>query len=266
MITLPFTFPEILCFILLWIRVGGLLFFLPFFGESQIPVRIRVFLALTFSFLTFPVVNVQGFGGSMVSLDTLGLAAAVLKELFFGFTIGYIAKLMLDGVVMGASLVGYQMGFGMASLFLPDSNDQLNAFTILNRIVFLLIFLSLNLHHVLIEAIHLSLKTVRLGVGLPKMQLGEELIGVTGDLFSLAIKLASPVLIALLFTMAALGLIARVVPQLNVFVISFPLSFFVGLLVYAATVAFMPVWIVDHVDVYRDLMNNAMATFVDDTR
>lgn len=261
MITLPFTTAEVLSFVLLWTRIGGMLFFLPFFGESQIPFRIRIFLALAYSYLVFPLMNLQTYSNLLLGFGPFDLLVVIAKELIFGFTIGFIAKLMLDGVVMAASLVGYQMGFGMASLFLPDTNDQVNAFTILNRIVFILIFLTLNLHHVMIESIQLSLTTVPLGVSLPPMGLGEELISMCGELFVVGVKLASPVLIALLFTMAALGLIARVVPQLNVFVISFPLSFFVGLLVYSATLAFMPVWIEDHVSQYRDLMQSAIHSF-----
>ena len=77
-------------------------------------------------------------------------------------------------------------------------------------------------------------------------EIGTHLINVTGNIFSTGVKLASPVVVALMFTTAGLGLIARAVPQMNIFAMSFPVSFMIGLVVYLASTPFFPSWLRDH--------------------
>ncbi len=75
------------------------------------------------------------------SSDVFAIALMIAKELSIGLIIGFVAKAMFAGIVMSASIVGYQMGFGMANMLVPDSNMQMNAFTNLHRILSILIFL-----------------------------------------------------------------------------------------------------------------------------
>jgi flagellar biosynthetic protein FliR len=110
----------------------------------------------------------------------------------------------------------------------------------------MLIFLTLGLHHVWISALADSFRLIPGGTALPQAGLGVLLIEVTAGVFVTAMQLAAPLLVALLFAMAALGLVARTVPQMNVFAMSFPVSFFLGLVIYAATIPFFPSWMQDH--------------------
>lgn len=77
-------------------------------------------------------------------------------------------------------------------------------------------------------------------------------------MFSIALQLATPILVALLFTMAALGILARTVPQLNVFIVSFPISFAVGLTIYIATLPLYPNWFRNHYKNMRAEFGEAM--------
>jgi flagellar biosynthetic protein FliR len=104
----------------------------------------------------------------------------------------------------------------------------------------------MNLHFLFFDAIAQCFELIPLGGAVAHTGLMNLLIKLSSGLFVISLQLAAPVLVALLFTMAALGLAARAVPQLNVFVLSFPISFFVGLLVYIATFPFMPEWMNTH--------------------
>ena len=128
---------------------------------------------------------------------------------------------------MAASFVGYQMGFGTANIMMPGSDTQMNAFTSFHRIFILLVFLSLNLHYIYLHAITKSFQIVPAGMGLPTGEFIQIILQSTSEIFKVSLQLAAPMLVALLFSMAALGLVARTVPQMNVFTLSFPLSFFV---------------------------------------
>src|SRR5690606_26126640 len=123
---------------------------------------------------------------------------------------------------------------------IADANQQMDAFTALHRFLIMLIFLSMGLHHIFLQGIVQSFQSIPAGTGMPQSDFALVLISVTASIFSVALQLSAPILVALLFTMAGLGLIARTVPQMNVFTMSFPASFFIGLLVYAATAPFFP--------------------------
>jgi flagellar biosynthetic protein FliR len=150
-------------------------------------------------------------------------------------------------MIMAASLVGFQMGFGMANLLVPDAGQQMTSFSALHRIIVISIFFALNLHFLFINAIAESFQIIPIGGLNLSTSFGSSIIRITAELFAISLQLAAPMLVALLFAMGALGLAARAVPQLNVFVLSFPISFFVGLLVYIATMPFMPEWIGWHI-------------------
>ena len=158
--------------------------------------------------------------------DVIPFAMLVVKELLIGITLGYCAKMAFDGIVMAASFVGYQMGFGTASLMVPDAGAPLSSFAAFHRIVFLLIFLLLNLHMFYIKALVDTFELIPAGGFGFDRSIIDTIIIVSRDFLLQPCKLAAPILISLMFTMSALGLLARTVPQMQVFQMSFPLSFF----------------------------------------
>ena len=229
---------------LIFLRITGIFFFLPIFGDYPTPNRVRILLAAAMT---------VGFYGLVPLPDTVAVTTDVIltgwlifKELLIGLTLGFIARMAFAGVLMAANLVGYQMGFGTASLMMPGADQQMDGFSAFHRVLVILIFLSLDMHHLFVDAIAQSFTIIQLGGVLPQLGLGELLIGLSASIFVISMQLAAPVLVALLFTMAALGLIARTVPQMNVFTLSFPVSFFVGLAVYMATFPFFPEWMREH--------------------
>ncbi|NRA65216.1 MAG: flagellar biosynthetic protein FliR [Pseudobacteriovorax sp.] len=223
---------------LIFIRISGILFTLPIFGDEPTPVRVRVLLSVGLSIVIFPIVMPEWMDA--LPKSGLELLFIVLKELFIGLSIGFISRLFFDGIVMAASLVGYQMGFGIANLLIPDANIQMNSFTAMHRIFLMLIFLVLNFHHTYVEVLVDSFRLIPCGMPELKGGLGELFIYATASVFTVSVQLSAPVLVALMFTMAALGLIARAVPQINIFTMSFPTSFFIGLLVYVASLPYFP--------------------------
>ena len=226
---------------LVFVRVGAVLFALPIFGDTPTPAQVRILMALAISICIWPIIPVE-WRVSM-STEPLALATAVIGEVAIGLVLGYVARLTFDGIIMAASVVGYQMGFGTASLFVPDAGFQLDGFTAFHRIMVILIFLCLNLHHVFLTALFDTFKLIPPGASLPQSSsIAHLIVDISGQVFATAIQLAAPVLVALMFSMAALGLVARAVPQMNVFVMSFPMSFALGLGIYIATIPFFPEW------------------------
>ncbi|WP_141730938.1 flagellar biosynthetic protein FliR [Oligoflexus tunisiensis] len=238
------TVESILTAALIFIRVGGILFALPFIGDQPTPVRVRILLAVALTFTIHGLVPPNWL--TAFPQDPLVYFLLVIKEICIGLFIGFVARIAFDSIIMAASLLGYQMGFGVADLFMPDADVQMNAFTAFHRILMLMIFLGLNLHHIYLDAMIRTFSMIPAGGIAPQMEMGNFLIELTGGIFRVSMQLAAPVLVALMFTNTALGLIARTVPQLNVFTLSFPVGFFVGLAVYMACLPFFPGWAAEH--------------------
>ena len=234
------TVENILTGALIFVRVSAILFAMPFFGDAPTPVQIRILLGVALAFLMQAVVPANWL--ESLPQDPIAYAILVLREICIGLFLGFVARLAFDAIIMAASLVGFQMGFGVADLFMPDADMQMNAFTAFHRIVLMMIFLTLNLHHMYIDGMARTFTLIPAGGVLPDKDLGIFLIKMTSGVFTVAMQMAAPVLVALLFANTALGLVARTVPQLNVFTMSFPVGFFIGLFVYMACLPYYPEW------------------------
>lgn len=227
-----------------FLRIGAIMFMIPFFGETTIPLKVKTLLAIAISLTIVPMLPTDWVDAK--NLTALPIGMMICKELFVGLLIGFTAKLAFEGLLLASSMVSYQMGFGVSNLIAPGSDVQLDAFSSLHRVVVLLLFLSLNLHHLFFTAMLETFQYIPPGEININPQMGMHLIETTGKIFSTGVQLAAPVVVALMFTTAGLGLVARAVPQMNVFSMSFPISFIVGIIIYIASTPFFPAWLRDH--------------------
>lgn len=251
---------ELLIGALAFMRVSSIMFALPIIGDSPTPLRARLLASLALTIGIFPMLPSSWY--AQVGLDFLPFVSVMIRELTIGLVFGFAARMLFDGLIMAASVVAYQMGFGTANLFMPDFGGSMDGYTAFHRIVVMLIFLALSLHHVFLAGIFESFKLIPAGGMTINGSLGVLLLQMTSGIFSVAVQLSAPILVAVLFATAALGLIARTVPQMNVFAMSFPVNFFIGLSVYIATIPFFPEWIQNYFSDSKDqlfLVLKAMA-------
>lgn len=216
-------------------RIVGILIWLPILGESQVPAIVKIGLGMLLAIIIFPTLALSPLS---VSNDIFTLAWFALKEGSIGLILGLISKTAFYGVLMAAQFVGYQMGFGTASIFDPNSGSQISPFSQFQNAIAVLVFLVFNFHHFFIETILQSFDIVSLGAIRPSPEIAPKLAAITGSIFTVGVKLAAPVLTSLMFTMVALGLIARTVPQVNVFVLSFPISSLTGFAVFVVSISY----------------------------
>ncbi len=245
---------------LAFLRIGAILLALPLIGDPPTPMRVRVLLALSLAIGLSSLIPKIALPS--LETDVLSVALIVCREVVIGMVIGYLARMCFDGILMAASIVAYQMGFGTSSLFVPDAGAQMDAFSAFHRVVVMLIFLALDLHHVFIGAIAETFVLIPAGTATMNTSLATMFITLTGGILSIAIQLSAPILVAMLFTMAGLGLVARTVPQMNVFTMSFPVSFFLGMVLYIATLPFFPNWMQSHFLDQRTTLTAAIKSMV----
>lgn len=242
--------------LLSFVRISAVMFSLPVYGDVSTPVRTRVLCSVAVTLALFTMIPASY--SANLDFSIMGLGLVVLSELLLGLSIGFVARMLFDGLVAAAGLLGYQMGFGTANLFLPDAGMQMDSFTALHRMLMFLIFFSLNLHHLFFAAMARSFTLISAGEFVVSSKFAEAIIMQSEIIFVTALQVGAPVLVSLLFSTAALGLMARAVPQLNVFSLSFPIGFATGLLIYIATLPFFPATLDRYGSQLQDTLNQIL--------
>lgn len=213
--------------LLLTFRTGAFLMSIPVFGHTSIPRIVRLWLILAMTVLLFP--------SAMIAADrmpstTPGLVIVILSELAVGFIMGFAVVTVFAAVQFAGHLIGLQMGLAVANIFDPMSAGEISVIGEFYYLLSLIVFLSINGHHYAIDALIRSFDLVPLGGAVFIQEIGRFLTNLTAMVFTLAIKLSAPVIITLLIVNVVLGILSRTVPQMNVFIVGFPLSIGVGLL------------------------------------
>ena len=222
-------YTEFKSFFFILIRVSVILFMFPFFSSRIIPVLSKAGLALILTIILFPVINIKVIEFPDTSL---GMAQMIIAELIIGMILGLLVNLFFTGVRIMGQLVGFQTGFAITNILDPQSGVQVSIFANLAYLMATVLFLLLNGHHILLNAIRESFEIIRPGSLILNAQMFQKLVSISGNMFVLAIKIGSPAIAALLFTKVAFGLITKVIPQMNIMIVAFPVQIVVGLIFF----------------------------------
>ncbi len=228
---------KIQLFLLLSMRIGGMMMTAPFFSHRSIPRQIMVAMTLGLAFVLVPLLSGTGLPqfGNFIEIVVL-----CLKELLVGVLMGLVFSVIFLGINLAGSIVGFQIGFSMVSVVDPNSPEPVSVLGEFWFLIATLIFLMINGHHMVISGLVDSFKVIPLGLSTPSGAVAEWLIKYSAFVFVLAIKFAAPVIVTVYLTDVVLGVLARTMPQMNVFIVGFPLKIFAGLIMIAISLpAFM---------------------------
>ncbi|OQW65459.1 MAG: flagellar biosynthetic protein FliR [Nitrospira sp. ST-bin5] len=231
--TIHILLPQFQAFLVLISRIGGLLAALPVFSGRTIPVKVKLGLVLTLSLMLAPSIPMP-----TVSLDPVLLVGGMLSEMAIGVTIGLAVRLMFGALEVAGELLGIQMGFGAVHLFDPTTSHQTPMIAQFFTMLASLIFLSLNAHLFAMATIIHSYEAIPAFGAHLSSHLGEEILLLSQRMFTIGMKLAAPVLITILLINVLMALLGRAVPQVQVFVLSFPITIAGGLLVLSLGMPF----------------------------
>jgi len=222
---LGFGISQIVTFILVLARVGGIFSVAPIFGNVNVAPMVRVGIAAALAFVFVPMAH---FDAS--HLDFLSFTLVIVKETIVGLVLGFLAALMFAAIQMAGAFIDMQVGFGFASVVDPMSKQQNAVIGQLYSLVATLIFLAINGHHLMLRGLADSFSVLPLGTMSISTSVTAGMMQVFATIFLAALKIGAPVVGAVFLTDVSLGILARTVPQLNVFVIGFPAKLTVGLL------------------------------------
>ena len=225
--------PEFQAFLVLIARIGGLLAALPVLSGRTVPMKVKVALVLVLGAALAPVIHLPP-----ISFDPAILAAGMLSELAIGLTIGLAVRLFFGALELAGEMIGMQMGFGVAQLFDPTTARQTPMMAQYFTLLASLVFLSLNAHMLVVATIVSSYDAIpAFGATLPS-GLGDDVLHLSQQMYTIGLKLAAPVLITILLINILLAILGRAVSQINVFVLSFPVTIAGGLAVLGMAMPF----------------------------
>ena len=218
---------KLLSFIRVLTRVSAFFMVLPVFGWAGIPVRIKVALALLVS-IFFSIVTPVGIETRDVCIFEAILM--VTNEVFYGLALGLVFAIIFGVVKFGGQIIERQMGFAMAEILDPFTDESEQPLANLLEMIFILLFLGANGHHLFLWVISKSYEAFPAGSMPTIATLAGGMVEAGSTMLTAGLKLAAPILAALLLLMVVLAVLARVVPEMNILFISFPVCIGLGLL------------------------------------
>jgi flagellar biosynthetic protein FliR len=235
--SLPFLSSEhVEAFILVFLRVGAIIITIPVISDTSVPLRIKAALTILISLIIFPLVLPKI--PELANYQVLILMYRMAGEVMIGVIIGFSARFVFAGIQMAGEMIGFQMGLSMANVIDPMTNQQVSTIAELQYLMAMLVFLIVDAHHIFFSAIIQSYSIVSPLTFHFSGQLMQSIFEFSQEMFVIAVKLGAPLMAVMLFTNVGLGIIARTVPQMNIFIVGFPLQIAVGLIFLGLTAPF----------------------------
>ncbi|MCR4438140.1 MAG: flagellar biosynthetic protein FliR [bacterium] len=214
-------------------RIATVVAIYPLFGHQSVPTATKVGLSLLLTALLFP--SLRGAHAAL-PVQVVPLLLVLAKEVLIGMAIGFVAAMLFAGVELGGTLVGMQMGLAIVTTIDPQTREQASLIGQAQQLVALLLFLVIDGHHFLLRALFHSFDALPILGGSLSGGVVEKVVRMAGGIFSAGVRIGAPGIVALLLTTVALGVLARTVPQMNVFFAALPANIAIGLLVLALSI------------------------------
>lgn len=216
-------------------RVLGLLSIAPPFGSTSVPMLVKLVLGIAISNVIAPGIPVPP------ALDPMSMTGLMIlaQQFVIGAAMGFAVRVIFSAVEMAGGMISSTMGLGFAVFFDPQSQGQSSALSQMLSLLATLVFLSLNGHLILVAVMADSFHTLPITAA-PVTAEGFRFLTMTGArIFSAGLQLSLPILVALLITNMALGILTRSAPQLNLFGIGFPITMVVGFVLVSICLPYM---------------------------
>lgn len=220
--------PETTVLLLILVRVSAFFVSVPFFSYRNIPVQLRIVFAVIFSWMVYYTIDPQPIpvDGQFILL--------LIKEAIIGLVIGLTAYIITSAVQIAGGFIDFEMGFALANIVDPQTGAQSPLMGQFFNVLLLFVLLAINGHHLILDGIYYSYQFMPVDNFYPNF--GDENFAIfvakmLATVFAVAFQMSAPIVATLFLVTLALGITAKTVPQLNIFVIGFAIKIGAGLLV-----------------------------------
>lgn len=244
------SFEQLQGFFWILMRVSVLFFLLPLFGARGIPTLWKAGLSMIVAIVLTPVVPPPQSFPETLPETVLGMLAEVLMGLILAMTV----KMFFAIVEMAGHFMSFQMGFAMARAIDPQTGAQSTVLTQFMYLFTILIFLSMDGHHLFIKTLASTFYFVPPNSFSFDSSMSNVLIQISGNMFLFGLKIAAPIMVALFLSHLCLGIIARTVPQVNILMVGLPINICIGLILFSILLRNVSPLLVDLIQKMGDVL------------
>ena len=217
-------------FLLVLVRTSGIFLISPFFSSQNVPNTLKIGFSFILSVLITMILDVNtDFAGT-------NFVALIVKELMVGLIIGFISYAFFSTFYVMGQIIDMKIGFGMINVIDPQHRVQVPLMGNFYYILAFLLLLSINGHHTIINALVESYEFIPIGKFAFKEDTALFLVNIISKSFSTGFKLSAPIVAIIFLADLLLGILARAIPQMNVFVVGMPLKILIGLLIISVSI------------------------------
>ncbi len=220
--------PQFIAFILLLFRLSAFFVVWPVFFVTAIPYQVKVLLSVTVAMILFPLVDLSGYE---VSLSNTLLIWYVIKEIFIGLVMGYLARFFFYIFNIAGDIISTSMGLSGVQLLNPNFGGRSSAIEQFLMIIATLFFISINGHHLLIMGIADSFRLAPIFNESVSLSGFEDSIYLLKQITEMGVKICAPAMVSIFFMNMALAIVGKAVPQFNVLITSLPVNILLGFVV-----------------------------------
>jgi flagellar biosynthetic protein FliR len=218
--------------LLLLVRTSTMLVTAPLLSHRAIPPQLKAGFAL---FLALVLLPLDGKGLAEPPAQLGSLVVGVIHEVLFGLALGLAMNIVFMAMHMASRIIGFQVGFGIGGVIDPLTGADNGTFDQFYAVLVTLVFLTVNGHYVVIQALSETVRAVTPGTFDPLSMRPAALAPLAAGLFVTAVRVAMPVMAALFLADLGMGFVARTMPQINVLIVGMPVKVLLGVVVLGAS-------------------------------
>ena len=224
-------------FILVFFRVVSMLWFVPLLSSQLISITFKASISLLTAFLLYSTVPVaapvDAFATPYLFL------VLVFKEVVIGITVSFIVRILFASVTVAGDIISLQAGLSFARLIDPFTMNQTSILEQILNTLAIMIFFSVDAHYSIFRTLAASFRELPIGTAAIREPLITYIISSTAKIFSIGFKIGAPIIVTLFLVELSLGMFARMIPQVNVFIEGVPIKILIAMLVLTFSLAFI---------------------------
>ncbi len=234
---------EAFSYLLVFSRLGTAVMLMPGVAEAFVPARVRLLVALTVTVVMYPVV-----APLLPSTPNAFIAVLLLifGEVTIGLFIGSVARILATALTTTGTIMAFLTGFANATLFNPMIQDQGALTSVFLSLLGTLLIFATGLHHLMFAALMDSYTMFIPGAPLPLDDLSEAMSRLVAGSFKLGVQLAAPFILVITLFYICLGILARLMPQFQVFFVGLPLQIMLGLIIMVVSISAIMMWFLEY--------------------
>lgn len=237
MLSTSFSIYHLEFYLLIFVRIAGVVSVAPFYGLRGVPRRIRVGLGLCIALVVASVMEYK----PLAYTTLIGFSFLLIKELVVGLSVGFAANLCFTIVNLSGMFIDREIGLTMVTAFDPTTNSNATVSADFYNYMIIMIMLCSNMHYFVISAICDSFQVIPVGGALYNGEAVYSIImAFMQEYFIVAFRIALPIFISITLCNVILGILAKTAPQMNMFSVGIELKLLLGLVVMVSTVFFLP--------------------------